>query len=74
MEIHIIQVGQKGLALLRKCVPEQQKEINTSVYLLFSEKQKCVPEQQISTDERYVFLRRPWYKNDSLIHVLCTYG
>ena len=25
MEIHIIQVGQKGLALLRKCVPEQQK-------------------------------------------------
>ncbi len=25
MELHIIQVGQKGLALLRKCVPEQQK-------------------------------------------------
>jgi hypothetical protein len=25
MVIHIIQVGQKGLALLRKCVPEQQK-------------------------------------------------
>jgi hypothetical protein len=25
MEMHIIQVGQKGLALLRKCVPEQQK-------------------------------------------------
>jgi hypothetical protein len=43
-----------------------------SVYLLFSELQKCVPEQQISTDERYVFLRRPWYENDSLIHVLCA--
>ena len=25
MEIQIIQVGQKGLALLRKCIPEQQK-------------------------------------------------
>jgi hypothetical protein len=22
--------------------------------------------------ERYVFLRRPWYENDSLIHVLCA--
>jgi hypothetical protein len=26
MEIHINQVEQKGLALLRKCIPEQQKE------------------------------------------------
>jgi hypothetical protein len=25
MEIHIIQGGQKGIALLRKCIPEQQK-------------------------------------------------
>ena len=42
----------------------------SSVYLLFSEQQKCVPEQQNSTDERHVFLRQPWHKNDSLIHVL----
>jgi len=25
MEIHIIQVGQIGLTLLRTCIPEQQK-------------------------------------------------
>jgi hypothetical protein len=43
-----------------------------SVYLLFLEQQKCVPEQQISTDEHHVFLRGPWYENDSLILVLCA--
>jgi hypothetical protein len=31
MEIHIIQVGQIGLPSLRKCIPEQKKEINTRV-------------------------------------------
>ncbi len=60
------------LLLLHHKITVDSSTYAPSVYLLFSEQQKCVPEQQITKDERYVFLRRPWYENDSLIHVLCA--
>jgi len=60
-EIHIIQVGQKGLALLRKCVPFKKSRTTLLSLVLssfFFGTQKCVPGCTSLLFLAYEFLRR----------------